>query len=76
MSRGHHTGELAPDSQKDILATLPADCKIEYETDFGLYRSGARNGIPFDEKVKKPKSRQVKRKLTSKEVDEILDRLF
>jgi hypothetical protein len=59
-----------------LESTKPADCEIEYETDFGLYRSGARNGIPFDEKVKKPKSKQAKRKLTSKEVDEILDGLF
>jgi hypothetical protein len=58
-----------------LEATIPADCEIEYETDFGLYRSGARNGIPFDEKVKKPKPKQMKRKLTSKEVDEILDGL-
>ncbi len=29
----------------------PADCQIEYETDFGLYRSGSRNGKPFDEEV-------------------------
>jgi len=27
----------------------PADCQIEYETDFGLFRSGSRNGKPFDE---------------------------
>jgi hypothetical protein len=59
-----------------LQATMPADCEIEYETDFGLYHSGARDGIPFDEKVKKPKSKQVKRKLTTKEVDEILDGLF
>jgi hypothetical protein len=31
--------------------TNPADCQIEYETDFGLYRSGSRNGRPFDEEI-------------------------
>jgi|GEM_PF-2809857 len=28
-----------------------ADCEIEFNTDFGLYRVGVRNGIPFEEKV-------------------------
>ncbi|CAG0929508.1 hypothetical protein TFLX_01324 [Thermoflexales bacterium] len=59
-----------------LKAATPADCEIEYETDFGVYRSGARNGIPFDEMVKKSKSEQVERKLAAKEVDEILDELF
>ncbi len=33
--------------------TKPADCQIEYETDFGLYRSGSRHGEPFDEEAKR-----------------------
>ena len=32
-----------------IAATDPVDCEIVYDTDFGTYRSGARNGISFDE---------------------------
>ncbi len=35
--------------------TVPADCEIQFETDFGIYRAGARNGIPFEEPVKKQK---------------------
>ena len=31
--------------------TKPVDCQIEYETDFGRYRSGSRNNKPFDEEV-------------------------
>jgi hypothetical protein len=30
---------------------VPTDCQIEYDTDFGRYRSGSRNGTPFDEEV-------------------------
>jgi hypothetical protein len=59
-----------------LESTTPADCEIEYETDFGLYHSGARDGIPFDKKIKRPKSRSASRKLTSTEVDKILDELF
>jgi hypothetical protein len=29
-------------------STIPADCEIEFETDFGIMKSGAKNGIPFD----------------------------
>lgn len=34
-----------------IDVTPPVDCAIEYATDFGRTRSGARNGQPFDEDV-------------------------
>lgn len=40
-----------------VSTTPPADCEITYETDFGTYSSGARNGIPFDEKAKRRKRR-------------------
>jgi hypothetical protein len=33
-----------------IAGTAPAECEITYETDFGRYASGARNGVLFDEK--------------------------
>lgn len=29
-------------------STTPADCEIQFETDFGLMKSGAKNGIPYD----------------------------
>ncbi len=53
---GHpsESSKLQPvlDSFEQLLSkTRPADCQIEFETDFGLYRSGARNGIPFDEEA-------------------------
>lgn len=28
--------------------TTPADCEIQFETDFGLMRCGAKNGVPYD----------------------------
>ncbi len=31
--------------------TAPADCEIEFETDFGVYKTGANNGIPFGETI-------------------------
>jgi hypothetical protein len=31
--------------------TTPADCEIEFETDFGMYKTGAKNGIPFGETI-------------------------
>jgi hypothetical protein len=37
-----------------IDATPPADCSIEYDTDFGRMRSGARGGEPFDEEATTP----------------------
>ena len=37
-----------------IDSTKPADCEIQYETDFGWYSSGARNGQPFDRETKRP----------------------
>jgi|CXWL01.1.fsa_nt_gi hypothetical protein len=40
-----------------VAATSPAECEIAYETDFGRYASGARAGLPFDEKVKRQKKR-------------------
>jgi hypothetical protein len=44
----------------DVLLedTTPADCQIEYETDFGLYRSGARNRKPFDERIEDGQSEE------------------
>ncbi len=30
-----------------LQSTKPADCEIEFETDFGIYRTGAKDGIPF-----------------------------
>lgn len=29
-------------------STTPADCEIQFETDFGIMNSGAKNGIPYD----------------------------
>ncbi len=52
--RSNEISKLQPvlDSFEQLLSkTRPVDCQIEFETDFGLYRSGARNGIPFDEKA-------------------------
>lgn len=38
---------------EDILSSsVPVDCKIEYDTDFGRVKSGAKNGKPFDLEVK------------------------
>ena len=34
-----------------LEASTPADCDIEYETDFGLYHSGAKDGEPYDEMI-------------------------
>ena len=31
--------------------TKPADCEIEFQTDFGIYRTGAKDGIPFGETI-------------------------
>jgi hypothetical protein len=32
------------------------DCAVEFETDFGLYRCGVQNGIPFEEERDKPET--------------------
>jgi hypothetical protein len=29
--------------------TIPANCEIQYDTDFGVHRAGAMDGIPFEE---------------------------
>ncbi len=34
-----------------IQNTKPADCEIEFETDFGIYRTGAKDGIPFGKTI-------------------------
>lgn len=34
---------------KMLDSVLPADCEIEFETDFGIMKSGAKNGIPYDQ---------------------------
>lgn len=34
-----------------LQSTKPVDCEIEFETDYGTYRTGAKNGVPFDEIV-------------------------
>jgi len=34
-----------------LVNTTPADCQIEYDTDFGPMRSGSRDGKPFDEEI-------------------------
>jgi hypothetical protein len=31
--------------------TRPADCEIKFETDFGIYRTGAKDGIPFGQTI-------------------------
>jgi len=36
-----------------VAATAPADCELSHETDFGRYRAGARNGVPFDTRDRK-----------------------
>lgn len=33
---------------KLLDSIIPADCEIEFETDYGMMRSGAKNGIPYD----------------------------
>jgi len=33
---------------KMLDSVIPADCEIEFETDFGIMKSGAKNGIPYD----------------------------
>jgi hypothetical protein len=39
---------------EDLLdSTTPVDGEIEFDTDFGIYRIGARNEIPFEEEVTK-----------------------
>jgi len=37
--------------EKLLENTTPIDCEIEYDTDFSVYRAGARNGIPFDQPI-------------------------
>lgn len=29
-------------------SVIPVDCEIEFETDFGMMKSGAKDGIPYD----------------------------
>lgn len=29
-------------------STIPADCELKFKTDFGVLKSGAKNGIPYD----------------------------
>lgn len=53
---GHHQNidELLPilDIFDELLSeTILADCEVEFETDFGIYRTGARDGIPFGETI-------------------------
>ncbi|SFT69010.1 hypothetical protein SAMN05216474_1831 [Lishizhenia tianjinensis] len=31
-----------------LLKTQPADCQISFDTDFGILKSGAKDGIPYD----------------------------
>lgn len=33
---------------KMLDSIIPADCEIEFETDYGMMKSGAKNGIPYD----------------------------
>jgi len=35
-----------------LHATQPTDCEIEFDTDFGPYRVGAKDGFPFQEEIK------------------------
>ena len=30
-----------------LQSTIPADCEIEFENDYGIFRTGAVNGVPF-----------------------------
>jgi len=39
------------DFDKMLDSVVPADCEIEFETDFGIMKSGAKNGIPYDKIV-------------------------
>jgi hypothetical protein len=39
--------------EKLLQSTKPADCEIEFETDFGIYRTGAKDGIPFGKTIEK-----------------------
>jgi len=32
-------------------SVIPADCEIEYETDFGMMKSGAKDGVPYDKEL-------------------------
>jgi hypothetical protein len=36
-----------------LALTQPVDCEVEYETDFGLYESGCKGGVPFDREKSK-----------------------
>lgn len=36
-----------------LQRTTPADCEIIYDTDYGTFVSGAKNGIPFDKEKEK-----------------------
>jgi hypothetical protein len=51
---GEDASKLDPilDLFEELLQnTKPADCEIEFETDFGIYRTGAKDGIPFGETI-------------------------
>jgi hypothetical protein len=40
------------DALETLIDQTPlTDCEIEFETDFGMYRAGARNGVAFEEEV-------------------------
>jgi hypothetical protein len=39
--------------EKLLQNTKPADCEIEFETDFGIYRTGAKDGVPFGETIER-----------------------
>jgi hypothetical protein len=45
--------QVVNDFEVLLETAVPTDCEVEFETDFGLYRVGARNGAPFEEEVKK-----------------------
>ncbi len=34
-----------------LAQTKPADCEIEYDTDYGVHKSGSRHGKPFDKSL-------------------------
>lgn len=39
------------DFEKLLENTSPADCEIEFPNDFGIFRTGAHNGIPFGKTI-------------------------
>ena len=48
--------EALNDFEALLKKTIPADCEIEFPTDYGVYRTGAHNGMPFGKTIIEEKS--------------------